>query len=1596
MADDREFVVRYGAESKICTFLSTRRSDYWSNNDINDKFNKLFVLIGEKRIKSKCKIEGNMKKKHKAVFILVCKAFLESIVKNHPEWTAVISTDQQVDFEKVFNDTNWPILKPMVVTCLISKFLCKHLEGIFHEFALQHEDHVMGEWYTKHSVSINMLIEVLKNPDGEDGFVYLSPPDSIEIVPQEIPLPPAPQEQIVKEQNKQQNPESFVGMFKDKLQPFMLTLLPSATTFTDDTFLSVWKGDADEEMSKKLLFYACMLTYYRRYAYQSPSALLLQTKDKTYKQLVNEFKNNINAWVTPRSPPSYIIKVKEYIEKLDGMIIKQNFKELIKEVESLRNRWGFKYGVKLLSFVQEGDTKAELSGKKNGKLVYPIKILRKYKQDIVPRECPENADKYTLINTIGKNNPHTIHNAVSFFTDENLLDLHPNLFVKLKMSSDQYNFSYIAFDVTELATLIVSSKGKNEHMGLPDLPQKGKIWHTKEDLRAILAKILYIADEGSDPETKKILADAERDMNNGVKATMDGKSVHEIASELNKLNWKMYVEDDSLLSTRFSYLLSDLIGEKDPTAREEKYAALAVLYCIARAEVEKFAEFKELLKDINVLHLVGLVGWLMLSDKATSHSQNADDFKITEECKNIFEKYILTLEGLRDKDEDEKYYYYHENDQALVFNKRRLIEKLKTLSFNGQSIDSIMNTPSCNHGIGGNLINVYLKTLHDLNHAIDAGAIKENEIPFYLTRDRLKPLPIFKSTGNGVYVYLAKHVADKVRDVFGQGDPYDNVTDNGDHLYSIQYCDVLSGSRAWCGKITYHVNNLTHNDTQFDYKSLRNRTYNRATNTFEYVPQSVQTFFTGHYTRTEVAQLVRATDLFTQHRIEHFRIYARYVIDFSNMLQEYYEKGIITENGQFNADMVTDDDVQYGEWPETPLYQSNAQDYIKYVYAYHLGYTDKDDIVSDLKSKLPYAMNVNAEVGRDYKFENGKGIKMSKLTYFHDMLGKYSEIYTDEVRDGSKSVYGIMTEITRDGGKDKLGDVMMQKLNRSGQSTTFNQLVIKKAMMSKALLKFMDPQAINPYFMNVTDNIKDDQEKQNVFSRTKNYAVDRYVNYLNLGNLQFTPKAGVALIDDKDKIRLAFGLSLVYYTFLYSIVQKSIVPSMANMPEYLPIANIINKNFFELPFDLLNELNTNIRTIYSNIINQDELEMMIEDMKKIHKAAYDGLFSFLSMFFDPLIPTTYNYSIINMMTFKPIIETIKPYLETQQGFEKLQKIVRGEAPDENNILDIFTTSEKLFPDKAYAINNREAFLSELVDLTCKYDVLSSITVPLQALNNIFDRIAEVNTLPVFDLASPNNELVDAANEFEGVFYQDMIDSVMMLPLCGVENQNNMKGDINILVKHILEGLTKLRFHNFGQLLISTMCICAYENSNWYVNSNDAVAINHPPPPRRQEMADREADPGFRLSEMLAWQLQNEIPVDFRFPGGDEGNGDGVAPLPVDFGFPRGDEGNGAGVAPQRDWDFGEVRQEGNQQNPHPNGWDFVNIMQGNRAVVGEQPNPQLPNGIPIPVPVVVPPNQPIRRRNGEGDVALRVREILQQQDLGLLGPAPANPDEGQQ
>ena len=1386
MEDPTSILITHGNISKRCILDSGRPKDAWGASEMDDKFAVFFAFIKSNKLKSSYGIDGNMRKEHKSIFLLIAHYFLSELCEKHSTLKNTVFVNGSLDYAKLFAGP-WNLLTDVLlvffkdITVVKEQFLVVVSNVINDNYneaktSLSQFREISRKLFSENNedaVLINMHIGDIEIGLGADNnreqVLPREPIPPLEPVPYQLPPPPPPV-----------NQDSFEIIFP-LLQNEIKTYYRPPYEFVKDSTLN-------NEQRKCLLFQALLLPYVRLSTLDNPIFDPLNPSFTTFEVFENTF--DVRKWIGHQMNGTYQEKVVEKKREIAHIIKTEDFTKMREIIYNLNQKCGFRYGVKLLSFANSQNLQRRLNQKENGSLMYKINDLRQVYADILDIDLKSNEikalNKTDLISAIIRNNPHTILNSVTFYTDELLMDMHPLLLHKIENLNT-------AFDITELVPLILSSEGRNEHMGLPDMPEKGKIWSNGQDILDILIKVdTFVRSDNP------ILKQAQDDLVNACKAIIRVDE-DEIKATLSSIRSLDFLKDATIHFARineFDYFLS--LCKKSAESFEDKlHPIYALIYVLHKQYLHKIVEYKELLKDINLLHLVGYLGWIMLSDNVTSHSQDANDFEVTNECKDLFETYILRLGEREDARNDQCFYYKDNYEYPTSYNKKHIVEKLMTLQFNGQKLGTVINSATCLHGIGGNLVAIYLKTIHELSLVVESKLFKD--IPFYVDPKSIKPLAIFKHIGNGEYIYTVKNIGNitKNADPLSSEDYkfqyFNNTNDSADHHYTIQTCKIATGERGWRGHVYItkgDINTLT-KENKIKYSIYQT---NMANLKLHYDAQYLRLFFQ----KPESRELLYASDLFMQHRIEHFRIFTRYVVDFSNMICEYYKEGIITSDGKLHLDDSNKPYI-YAEYPDSKY--DDKEDLKNYLYGYHFNYmySDEDEIKKDFENKFKYHMNVNSVVGRDYDADLNK---KSELVYFHDLIGRSSEIYEREIRSGEKNLFGI---INKHQGK-LLGDLFMDKL---GKDVTFNKMIITKAMISKVLLKILQPNFVNPFYMNANDD-SDNIDSSTMFN-IQMAAVQQSLNYINLSSFD------AARNDSIETLRLRVLKGYVKYGFFVSIIEILIAHTIPQIGDMMNFKQLLSRTFFK-PIEEVTrqcDINNLVKNTYINNVDTDKLK---EINKYLKKEIVEGLFKFFSLFFNPYDNVSFNYHIANMMALRPLLDDIGKIIDSPEGgIAKLAAIIKptDADDDEKHICSLYTDGiAEIFPGKDKALFHKGKFLSEMVETYFKYDLMKTISMPIQQLTEIFNAIDGVSSFEY------RGDIVDASNSISsllksGIFYQDLIANPLVMNLIGA-NKTNQNDRILSLMSSIIHSMCDMTLpRHMYRLQLSVYCITAFENIHIY-------------------------------------------------------------------------------------------------------------------------------------------------------------------------------------
>jgi hypothetical protein len=1387
--------IRYDAITKKCDFAKKTREN-WLMSDYETSFAFIFNMLTLCQFKSRANIRGNMTKPLKSAVIMVANVYFEEGCLIIPQWTQNIKPNGEiVDFKLVHDQEG--------LIGFFGDFMVQdNVLTIFTELVrliaapAAHIPEIQRTFLTAQVPLLRMRASVAVQAEmavqGLQGLAFNN-----EALPS-VPPPQVPPPQVPPPQVPIAADEALREAFQNVCRT--VNMLKCANTLRVNyqvMFSDIWNADeTNTDLQKIKIFLALMLTYFRVGALTTvrDDWFAPIPPDASFEAFVRDF--DASRWCAV-SGASYIANVKDESIRFGNMISGGDYSALMTEINELNNRWGFRYGVKCLSFRHSDDCRYELNGKRAGRVAYYVNDIRKIGSEIFGEPMQ---DRTMIIYRICTDNPHSIKNAVTFYTDENLMALPPSSFVKV---------GDVGFDTCELAMMIVSAGGKNEHMGLPDFPDKGKIWRDNNDLFNIFSKIYNVC---------ALDSDASREMNAGIAAMMNMSAADLAANipEASSTGLQIF------LAVRLQHMLDEALKYT-----EKFYAFIAVIYVIHRRKLEKSAQFKLLLKDINLLHLVGFLGWIMMSDNVISFSEDADDFKVTNTCKNIFEKYVLRLH--EDEVPDEKYYYCNNtNTYTPTFDQKNIIKTLKELSLSVQSLEGILNSHACLHGIGFNLVKLYLETLKDLRSSVESGIIKGDEVPAYLDRQRLLPMSMFKRVGEGsVYVWAVKSFKKGPR-LLDESVSYDYMSSNRNFNYKVCSADIDTGLSGWCADIIVQPNQESMGFSGQAFYEKRSYSGNdREVIVRNTASDGVSAFLTDHNNDYDVTEMMRATDLFMQHREEHFRIYARYTVDFGHMLHEYYEKGLLDEYGQYKftdaqekpwvthtpyADMPADDKLNDAESVKNYLYSELA---VRTMYG------EEEELEEEFIEKFSTHLNVNSAVARDFEYdpETKRLIKKSQLTFFHDLLGKSPELYDNKIRNGESSVFGLFKA-----GDQFVGDVLLSAL-RSGEDTTkevgryksFNQAIIKKGMMSQVLMKIMDHDALSPFYLYTNDDNNDNDEDN---YRTQQAAVSKFLFYLNFETI------GIAGNETSKQLAMKSSMASVYYMIVWSVIQVLVLPTYATMPAYSTYRGELLTEYLMSPSKLMASFDDG--PLEGGISDEGHKERI----RVIRKELTFGLARFLSMFFYPDIPATYNYSIVKLVAFQPLLEDLTRYISRGQELQDIKDIIKRVKDDQYNLCHLYCEVDEapgaLFPGEPSSIFDSTAFMCELVDMTLKYNVVKTIAMPLNSLN-IFNKLSML-TPKSYSLEEDSDAMIGNLVGLcrSPVSIQSLIDKNVTQQLTGTDAPTVAyinKKRIEVFYENLLEVMKLARQEelvanpqwNPFDVAASVMCIRAYENTHIYAD-----------------------------------------------------------------------------------------------------------------------------------------------------------------------------------
>jgi hypothetical protein len=1369
-------VIIHGTIRSECHF-ETLRGNPWTVSELDDAFGNLYDYVRDDGFLARVGVHGNMKRHHKVYVTHLLNIFiLETCRKGELECQEFM-VDGGIDLSMVSQSTVIEMIIDEFILFLNNQKVKALTVNIFREFA---EISASQMWNT-FLLWYNDIVSILNDEGAANAASAVDKVSS----------------------NTEQEDISSLKDVDGILCSIVLDYAFEKMSHPHyKTYLQFWKNEKVNDEYIKFRILLGLLLPYMRFHVHDPYAPF-SDMDIYIFNLINSFDNfnkvvgefSLEKWCEG-APSNFISNVAQIKEKILDELSRNDIASLEQRANSLDEKWGFRYSVKCLCFDHKLAIIHEFASKINRKQCYSAQDVKDAFLDVFGRTSVEN--RLETIEQIAMQTPHDISNAVTIYDyDINIMDVHPDIFLKM-LYDDGVS---IGFDIREYVSMIISSEGRNEFSGLPDLPGKRPIWQKEQQLIYILSmlyKFLY----------SEFVQEESNEFGNEIKTMLIKDAV-----AFEKMTG-MFTEDMTNVSFGLSHISKTLQLHKFTKIDDKVLPIKYVIYLIQKRRIEELAEFKLLMKDINVLHLIGYFGWILLSDQVSNSSTDANEFHLSNECKDLIERYILRI--VEDDDVEEKYYYFNPNKSYTEnFDKKQVMDTLKNLNHKGMTLNSILNTPSCNHGIGGNLVYLYLKTLNDLRKVINSKLCNEVDIPNYLDEGRLKPLAIFKRLSDGGnYIFGVNHY-DSINSIFGEEVSFDHITKEKNYKQSVQYINLTNGQRRWCGKLKTNL----YSDDVIDYTSYegisfyRNRFYTTRLYFYpdeDFAEEVVYNFFRSSV--REVAQFSHAINIFMQHREEHFRLFTRYTIDFSNMLHDYYEKHILDNRGNLSQEALKSPYIPSSD-VELPSKDDTLDKYLEYLYS-HLEQCFGYDGLNDFKKNFDKHIDVNSSVGRD--FDNNLK-RQSRLLYFYDMLGKNPEIYDRQVRKGEKPLYALLSKIEN----TSYGDALLEKLKNNDDSNkevrvfkTFNEMIIRKAMMSKVLLKIMNPNFVNPLYIY-------QEEGASIKSLISSNAM-AYFCYMNFDSLRPTPNETI------DKLQIKCYLAYVQYAFLYALIDRQLIPAYMSMPQYSMLRPYFNLLRLESPITVCEH--------YADVFRGDANQQVLEPvLKKTIDKCQEVLQEMVNMFFVPSISATYNYNICSLMHYRGLITDLDPYRRDTNGVSALKEVIDDPSKDEHNVCNIYCNiSDKdgaIFPNKKSTIYNRSAFMSEVMDMRLKSELLTTFTGTLVSSSHFMNKFYETETLPG-NITNEQEEAMELLiiNLRNGMFYQQLLDDASLQILIGIDDESLPQKDrfaklcsaffklFSLLFTEESTNTdleTKLRNEKALLNTIVLVCIASYENKEKY-------------------------------------------------------------------------------------------------------------------------------------------------------------------------------------
>ncbi len=1070
-----------------------------------------------------------------------------------------------------------------------------------------------------------------------------------------------------------------------------------------------------QKTQKYWLVFLLMMTTYLKLSDISTNPwydnLLICLKDDfDIKEGCKQFTEDISSWITDKRQEDYEQYVIKKAQEYTSYFTNSDWVSIETEIDGLTSKLGFLYGIQNISFDYHWKIKSFLEMQIKNKLVFKIGDLREIYKKIFTESQPQTKNRNELIGDITKYNPHCMKYSL---TNEMIYEYDIDEIIILQ--------SGLVLESETLIDIVHFSQGDNETHYVDFENYDGRIWRDEHDLYEIL-KFLLSKSESNKEYMKELLSE------------------DQYALLLSKQQKDTFTEEENVFLNFFDMLKEQVktnIIQIYKTYTERYISIIYVIDLIGKNTVDYKAIYESqlsiILKDMNILHLIGYFGYILASDKMAQHNEELSFYKISASCVDIMKKYIFNLDNTEAITE----YHYCNNDNA-IFDTCGLLKILKGLKTNHrETLESLIrNIQGKNiHATGHKIIEIYLKTIYNINEKIKTEKI--TSVPFYV-RDSLKPIAPFFHVNNGLYAYTIKYFDDfYLKNIDGDSLSFDKVDDDGVHNYDIYYRDVERNSGKWCGKVTIAPENVDSFESTSDYYDKREFIDDSLKSTIDsFGPHALDAL-------ENMSKLVSAADKFIQDRYEHFTIFARYCVDFSNILKKLYaEQGMFDDKGDLNIEKLKlqGENAHYIK-PDDESYPTNitatVESLMENIYSGVLTYTLPEK--EEFPEKFKYIMDMNSKVVRDYSSDKKQ---LSKMIYFYDILGSNPEIYKNDIRENKKSVFGIFTELNN----QKIGDILTEQL---GKNKTFNDMVIKKCMMSQVLLKILEPNSINPYYSFLTG----DEMINNEFEKLCETDVREMLVYINLD--KYSAPVDRRITDNKEKYKVLF-MNLVFlfviYVFTYVILENTI---KVNIMQDYGRANGRNKHhtftqFFQDVEEII-KLKEKIELrmhLDDNLITDEIIEDCKKSVKYLKETIYTSIYNMMSLFMNENIPCTYRYNITSMLRKKDLL-TLFLKEEIDVVKEKVKVYYENE--------------EEFFPNHSPNIHSETDFLYEHLDIARKFRKIESYTGLIWTLQKTLNIIANLDTID--DIFS------DSTDETKAEYQQNM--TAMINLVRNAYNQHNI-------------------------------------------------------------------------------------------------------------------------------------------------------------------------------------------------------------------------------